>query len=222
MKKYVCDIETNGLRPGYHEITEISILRCEDMVQKVWLLNIKYPKRSSEQAITKTGQDLYKIKNYIEDVILEINSFIEEDGECPDGRLMIAHSVGFDRNQIETNWELFKYSFPISYFVDSKEMARKYIKNNLKLGKQSIALDRLLMLFDIPHETNFHCAEVDVRNTFRLYKFLEKKGIKISEFTKISPKLINDDIKKLKKKYELTEKDAIDVLEELNDFNEEL
>lgn len=221
MKKYIVDLETNGLILGYHEITEVSILRCEDMVQRVWLLNIRHPKRSQEQAITKTGQNLYKIsqrKKYIEDVIPEINAFIKEDGQEPDGRVMIAHNVSFDRTRMELIWENFKHSFPISYFADSKEMARKYIKNHLKLGRQSIALDRLLPLFDIPHETNFHSAEVDVRNTFRLYKFLEKRNIKLSEFTKLSPKLINDDMKKLKKKYDLTEKDAVDVLEELEDI----
>jgi len=221
MKYYVLDIETSGLKPGFHEITEISILRCADMVQRVWLLNIKYPKRFSKQALMVTGQDvndILKRKKYIENAIPEINGFLEEDGDYADGRVIIAHNGAFDRNQIEHNWDLYGQTFPANYWIDSKEMARKYIKRHLKLGKrQSVALSKVLELFKINAEPGAHSAEVDVRNTFRLWKYLEKRGMSNIEFTKLSPKLINDDMRKLHKKADINEQDAADVWKDLEE-----
>lgn len=202
MKYYVIDLETSGLKLSYHEITELSILRCEDLVQGVWLFNIKNPKRFSPDALEKTGQDLIKIANrefYIEDKIEEINAFIEEDKATPDERVMIAHNSQFDRNGVEMNWKKNGYKFPANYWMDTKELARKYITKVLNLKKRSLGLGKLLRFFDIYHETNFHTAEVDVRNTFRMWKFLNKKGINNMEFVKISPTLIEEDLKKLRK-----------------------
>lgn len=220
MKYFIIDLETNGLKTDFHEITEISILRCEDMVQKVWLLNIHNPKNTNKEAFYITGQDLNKIlrrRIYLEDIIEEVDSFINEDGEEPDGRVGIAHNCSFDRRQLESNWSRLNRVFPINYWLDSKEIARKYIKMN-KMGKQSIALSKLLDLFNIKSESNHHSAEVDVRNTFRLWKYLEKRGMKNIEFTKLSPTLIENDMKKIRKEsYELNNDDVNSILDELNE-----
>jgi len=221
MKFYVLDIETSGLRPGFHEITEISILRCEDLVQKVWLLNIRYPQRFSKEALMVTGQNVMEITkrpSYLPDVIADINAFLEEDKEDADGRVIIAHNGSFDRNQIEHNWKISKSFFPANYWLDTKEVARKFIKKQLKLpGRQSVALGKLLELFKIKNvEPNAHSAEVDVRNTFRLWKYLEARGMSNIEFTKISPTLLKNDMIKLSKKVNNYEIDEV-----LDDLNEE-
>jgi DNA polymerase III alpha subunit (gram-positive type) len=226
VKFFIADLETNGLKANHHEITEISILRCEDMVQRVWKLNIHNPEKSSDEALMVTGQELSSIlsrKVYLEDVINEVNEFLEETGEGPDDRLIIGHNESFDRRQLEENWKRLGYKLPVNYFLDSKEMARKYIKQHLKLGRQSIALNKLLDLFNIKAEPGAHSAEVDVRNTFRLWKYLEKRGMKNIEFTKLSPTLIKKDMDDLKKKAKHEEmlysqndvSDAIDSLEEI-------
>jgi len=210
MKKFVLDSETSGLKPGFHEITELSILRCEDMVQKVWLLNINHPERFSKQAIMVTGQNLHEIskrKRFLKDSIKEINEFLEEDGETPDDRVIIAHNGSFDRAQIECVWG--SKAFPANYWLDTCAMARKYIKTKLKpIKKQSAALDRLLILFKINAELGAHSAEVDVRNTFRVWKYLENRGMSNVEFTKLSPKIIKESM-------EIYENDNYNLLDDL-------
>jgi len=225
MQKYVLDTETSGLKPGFHEITEISILRCEDLEQRVWKLNIHHPERFSKEAIMVTGQNVNSILKrgiYLEDSMDDINDFLKEDNNDADGRVIIAHNGCFDRRQIEHNWGMHKKTFPANYWLDTKEMARKYIRKDLKLqGRQSVALGRLLDFLKIKNiEANAHSAEVDVRNTFRLWKYLEARGISNIEFTKLSPILIKKSMDELAKQPIDNSKmmeNTNDVFDELND-----
>ncbi|NJO18581.1 MAG: hypothetical protein HC877_23490 [Thioploca sp.] len=72
IKYYVLDVETTGLKAGYHEINQISVLRESDNKLISYDIRVDYPERVNYQALEiqgKTKQDLYKgeDKKYIKD-----------------------------------------------------------------------------------------------------------------------------------------------------------
>ena len=58
LKFYVIDTETTGLKSGYHEMTEIGIIRCEDRVQLWRQIKCVYPERANIDALMITKKTL--------------------------------------------------------------------------------------------------------------------------------------------------------------------
>lgn len=223
MKYWVIDTETTGLQVGYHELTEVSIIRCEDLVQKNWFLGIKHPKRCDAFALkitNKTVDELTSRKLFIEDVIDEMDEFIRSDGEEPDTRVGIAHNAPFDRRVLEYYWKSFNKQFPINYWLNTVPMSKKYVRSIMKLHEhKGFSLDVLLDTVNLKsfEKQNIHSAEVDARNLFRLWNHMTKQGkLSNSEFITLSPDIDTAIIKKSKKQ-KITANNMDDFMEDIID-----
>jgi DNA polymerase-3 subunit alpha (Gram-positive type) len=194
MKYYILDVETSGLNAKINEITEFSIVRCSDLVQKTWYLKIRNPKVCQPQALAITGKTIKELlsrENHLEDVIDDINAFIEEDGGKPNERVIIAHNYSFDQRFCEQNWEKYNKTFPANMWECTMAMSKKYIKQIFPDEKRPKAtLDHLLKRFNIKQKETLHSAATDCRATYRLRDFLLKQGMKEIQFIKKSKNVI--------------------------------
>lgn len=188
MKYFVIDTETTGVDAKQHELTEIAIIRCEDLFQKTWDVRIKHPERCQAMALEitkKTREELTNRGKYIEEVIPMVNAFLNEDGVKPEERVMIAHNYSFDQRFIEQNWKNAGMVFPAKLWCCTLAMSRKYNKiNGLSAGAK---LDDMIVKTGIKHNMKtLHGSTGDTQATFKLHKFLVSKGINDLEFTKAS------------------------------------
>jgi len=194
MKYVVLDIETTGFSPQKQEITEVSILRCEDLVQCTWDVLIKHPENADPGAleVTKTSiEELMSRGRHIEDITDEIDDFIKEVSSDPDEIVCIGHYVRFDRSFLEHNWELSNKIWKANYWLDTYEMSKKYVKNIAKIEeKTSCSLTNMLKLASIRELPGAHSSTVDVQNTYKLYMHMLKRGMTNSEYIKLSPTLL--------------------------------
>ena len=194
MKYFVIDTETNGLKCGFHELTEISILDCQTLEQITWMIRIRNPERSNKVAMqitNKTPNELASWGRYIESVLDEINNFLIGNVDEVDEICMIAHSASFDRRFMEHSFQTNNKTFVAQYWLDTVPFAKKFAKQYLGLKKTSVALERILVTADIKNvELGAHSSEVDVRNTFRLWKYMVARGMSNTEFIKMSPTLL--------------------------------
>ncbi len=231
MKYFVIDTETVGIKCGFHEITEISILNCETLEQVVWMVKIKHPERADKRALMVTNKTLNELLSrgrYIEDVLDEINSFLQEGSKEVDEICMIAHNASFDRRFIEDAFTSNDKTFIGQYWLCTVAMAKKFNKTILKLTKASASLEKMLISGNVKNvELNAHSAEVDVRNTFKLWKVMTARGMSNTEFIKLSPALMpfvqKKPIKKRGKKAKEAEYDLADVgdiVDTLENFEE--
>jgi len=191
MFKYIIDLETNGIDAKIHEITEVSIIRCIDLVQKTWFLKINHPERCQSQALAitkKTAKELAAREKHLSDVIEDIDAFIKEDGGTPDERVMIAHNSPFDRRFCEKWWKKLDRIFPANMWECTMAMSRKHMKIvSPDEKKPKATLISLISRFEIKAETKYHGAGPDTRNTYRLRDYLLKQGtIKEVQFIKKS------------------------------------
>jgi DNA polymerase III epsilon subunit-like protein len=201
---FTIDLETTGTRPGFHEITEIAIIRHSDLVQYIWDVKIKYPERADPRALEVTNTTVSKLLSrgkYIEEVIPDVNAFIEEDGITPEQRVMVGHNVSFDKRMAKKAWEMNGFVFPALFFECTLAMSRRYVKIN-KLNTKC-KLEEIIHTLGIKGELGYHSAAVDTRNTFKLRNFLIKNGIDELQFIKAD----EDFVKKIKEKDEKEEAD---------------
>ncbi len=194
MKYVVLDIETTGFSVEKQEITEISILRCEDLVQCTWDVLIKHPERASPEALEvthKTIGELMSRGRHLEDIMDEIDEFMKDISNDPDEIVCIGHYVRFDRNFLETKWKEFGKTWKANYWLDTWEMSKKYVKNVVKIKEKTpFDLKNMLKLASIKELPGAHSSTVDVQNTYKLYMHMLKRGMSNSEFIKMSPTLL--------------------------------
>lgn len=194
MKYYVIDTETTGLKAGYHEVTEISIIRCADLVQKTWNIKIKYPKRVSPQALAATGNTIEELLGrgkYIEEVAEAVEKFLQEDGAKPDERVMIAHNATFDQKMMEAEFALLGKPFPANMWECTMQMSRKFLKQkNPSVSRPKVNQRECITQFGIKSEAKDHASETDARNCYRIRDFLLKNGINELEFITKSKQLV--------------------------------
>jgi len=218
MKFYLLDVETSGLDPTIHEITEFSIIRCSDLVQKTWYLKINNPKSVQPQALAITNKSIKELlsrEKHLEDVIDDINAFIEEDKGSPNERVIIAHNYSFDQRFCEKIWEKYNKTFPANMWECTMAMSRKYIKTISPDEKRpEVKLAVLLNRFGIKQKEPLHSAATDCRATFRLRDFLLRQGVKEIQFIKKSKRVIE------KEKQNITSNDTEDdpSMSEIFDF----
>ena len=142
LKYYVIDTETTGLKPGWHEITQISIIRCEDRHQLSEFIRAQYPKRASKEALAITGKieaDLRYGKDRIT-VVEAVDNFLRSDGLTDEHRCMIAHNAAFDKNFCHELWKSVGKTFPAICWLDTKVLAKNWaFKLGLEKPKLSLA-----------------------------------------------------------------------------------
>ena len=195
MKKIIIDVETNGTRPDYHELTEISILDCETLNQITWEVKIRFPQRCSKEALmitNKTPEELMSRGRYIETILDEVDEFIKSISEDPDDIVALAHNASFDRNFMETKWKQHNRIFPVNYWLDTLQMSRRFTKTILGIQKTSHALGNMMKHAGLSELPGAHASTVDCQNLFRLYTYMKQRGLQDSEFIKLSPSLMQN------------------------------
>lgn len=183
IKYYVIDTETTGLKHNYHEITEISIIRCDDRVQLYKNIICDHPERASVDALAmtnKTIKDLY-IGQPKEVVVQECNKFFSEDGLTPAHRCIVAHNAPFDRKFLHALWEFLGQEFPANLWLDTISLTQKFINNSdagtlnitkTATGRISKTLHSACDIVGVKKLSGAHNAKVDSRNTYLLWKKL--------------------------------------------------
>jgi DNA polymerase III epsilon subunit-like protein len=190
----VFDSETNGVNASYHEINEVSIIRCSNRVQLTEFIKCEFPERSSMDSLIitkKTLADLQKGSTK-EKAIEKIDRFLNEDGLTPAHRCIVAHNSSFDRRFIWALYDKVGKRFPADLWMCSMAMTRHYAKQ-IGLVKPRVNLPASLEIVGIKKLAGAHASQVDSRNTYFLWKdLIENKKIDHLPFIKTAihvPKL---------------------------------
>ncbi len=195
IKYYVIDTETNGLAVGYHTMTEIGIIRCEDRVQLWRNIKCETPERSSFDALAITKKTLADLeKGYDKEaVVAECEKFFAEDGLTAAHRCIVAHNAPFDRKFLHALWESCGKEFPAHLWLDTISLTKQFIKTTgldeeakkKGLPKLKVNLHAACDLVGINKFSDAHNAKVDSRNTFLLHRQLvENKKVDYLPFIK--------------------------------------
>lgn len=217
MDYVVVDIESVGLKPGFHEITEIAILNVKTMELAEWDIKIRHPERCSQEALlitNKTPQQLISRGKYIEDCIDDIDAFIKAVSKDPDEIVCVGHNSSFDRRFLELCWKNLNHTWLANYWLDTMAMSKKFTRQILGIQKTSHALSNMVKLAEIQETPGAHDSITDVINTFKLYNFFIQRGMKNSEFIHLSPALMENLVlkpTKTVKKQKINDADIKDV-----------
>lgn len=183
---YVIDTETTGLKAGYHEMSEIGIIRYTDRVQLWRQIVCENPERANFDALAITKKTLADLANGYDKktVVAECNKFFAEDGAQPAGRVVIAHNHSFDKKFLHALWESVGEVFPVNLWLDTMTLTREYAKKQGIL-KPKVNLHASCDLVGIKKISEAHNAKVDSRNTYLLHRALvEEKNIDVLPFIK--------------------------------------
>lgn len=188
LQYYVIDTETTGLSSSYHEMTEISIIRCKDRVQISRNIKCEYPERASYDSLMITGKTLSDLDQGVDKktVITECNDFFNSDGATPGHRVIIGHNVQFDRKFLHAMWGKFGSVFPADLWLCTQALTKAYYK---KTGLKSRAdLFTACDVAGIKKVAGRHSARSDSRNCYLLHKELvENKNINYLPLIKLVP-----------------------------------
>jgi DNA polymerase III epsilon subunit-like protein len=171
---FVCDTETNGLRAGYHECTEIGIIRADNRVQLWRQIKCESPERSSYDALAITKKTLADLELGFsrEQVVEECDRFFNEDGLTPAHRCIVGHNIfSFDKRFLFALWESVGKIFPATLWLDTIPMTRQYAKQ-IGLVKPKVSLHAACDIVGIKKFSDSHNAKVDSRNSYLLWKNL--------------------------------------------------
>lgn len=185
---YILDSETSGTKSGYHEIFQLSILRCSDEAQITHNICVENPDRATYESLKITNtkrEDLSRGESLI-DVVEKIHEFLDEDESTAAGRCIVAHNAAFDRRFCHADWERVKKRFPADLWMCTMAFTKKYAKREglekiasiQGLPKARFSLEMSLKALGITPEPGAHSANVDVVNTKKAWDKLmnEKLG----------------------------------------------
>jgi DNA polymerase III epsilon subunit-like protein len=195
LQYYVIDTETTGLKSGYHEMTEIGIIRCTDRHQVWKQIKCVYPERANFDALAITNKTMTDLENGYdkEEIVTMCDKFFAEDGLTAAHRCIVAHNAPFDRRFLHALWESCGKEFPAHLWLDTMSLAKQFIKENgieeeckkLGLPKPKVNLHAACDLVGVKKLADAHNAKVDSRNTFLLHRQLvEEKKIDYLPFIK--------------------------------------
>lgn len=189
---YILDTEETGLKAGWHEINQISVLRVSDNFQKTFYVKVKHPERASPEALAIqkiSKSDLYKGEP-IEDVINKVNEFFLEDGLGPESRCIVGHNVQFDRRFCHAEWAMAKSKFPADLWLCTKKFYKSYVNKvgqELVIKRQSAAQpgekkvkygqDLCLVGAGLTPKLGAHSAAMDTQNCYTLWGFLMNENL---------------------------------------------
>jgi len=188
----VVDVETNGLSPSYHEITEISAIRCSDRVQLTMFIKCEHPERSNADALMITHKTLADLSQGIskEEAVEKLNKFLNEDGLTPAHRCFIAHNYTFDKKFIHALYDKVGQKLPVDLWACSMALTKAYAKK-IGLIKPKVNLHAACDLVGIRKLSEAHASKVDTRNTYLLWKSLtEEKGMDYLPFIKTAEHIV--------------------------------
>lgn len=176
---YVVDTETTGLKSDYHEVTQISIIRCSDRKQLNKYIKAEFPNRATPQALeytNRTIEDLNKGGTKKEAVDI-CNSFFDEDGGTPEERCIIGHNiVNFDKKFLYQLWQDCGYVFPANLWLDTLPYIKDFAKQR-GLDAKKFTLNAALEIVGLKPKEGQHNAITDTQNNYLLWDKLKKEGI---------------------------------------------
>jgi DNA polymerase III epsilon subunit-like protein len=186
IKYYIIDTETTGLRVNYHEVNEISIIRCDDRVQLTKFIKCEFPERANFDALAitnKTMADLEKGDSK-EAVIESVDKFLAEDNLTPGHRCFIAHNWTFDKRFIHDLYAKVGKQCPVNMWLCTMALTKEYAKKT-GLVKPKVNLHAACDILGIKKISSAHASKVDSRNTYLLWKSLtEDKKVDYLPFIK--------------------------------------
>jgi DNA polymerase III epsilon subunit-like protein len=171
LKYYILDSETTGFKAGWHEMTELSVIRYDDRVQLTRQIKSEYPERANDQSLQITGRTITDIMKGAdrEDVVHVFNKFFNQDDLTPEHRCIVAHSAPFDKRFCHALWESVGETFPAVHWLDTVKVGKEWA---LKVGKQpeNYKLPTMLKFAEVNPMKGIHNAESDARNLYLLWK----------------------------------------------------
>ena len=199
---YITDVESTGLKAGFHEINQLSIIRVSDGFQKSWNIAVENPKHASSEALKVQGitrKDLEKGLQ-ISQVVQEASDFIEEDGLNEASRCFIGHNVAFDRRFMQAAWAKEKKKLMVDLWLCTKKFMKAYTKrfgeeqvlkkqasDNPELVKVKYTQDMCLTGLGIKPKFGAHSAIIDCQNCLTLYQFLMDQGLNYARVIENKP-----------------------------------
>ena len=177
---YVLDLETNGLKYGFHEICELSVLRASDRVQMTRQVKVDNPENSSFDALRITGKTMNDLTIGVskDQLIKDFENFIGEDNLTPAHRCLVGHNIiSFDRKFLLELWESKRKVFPFDLYLDTLHMAKFRVKQaGSSYQKPKLNLGAACDFFDVRKVSGQHNAKSDTQNCFLLWEQLMKTG----------------------------------------------
>ena len=177
---YCIDTETNGLiaKNLFHEVLQISIIRCKDKVQLTKYIKCEKPENSSLDALRITGKTIADIVQGIskEGAVETCNKFFNEDGLTPNHRCIIGHNIiSFDKRFLHELWSQTNSIFPANLWLDTMQMFKHYMKTNGFPKNRKSNLDFACQTMNIKKQGITHSAKGDSQNTYLLWKKINGK-----------------------------------------------
>jgi len=199
---YILDTESSGLKTGFHELNQISVIRASDSFQKTLNIAVEFPERASPQALAIQRKTYYDLKNGVtkKEAVDELNEFFLEDGLTNEHRCIVAHNASFDRRFLHATWESLNNQFPANLWMCTQSFTRAYAK---MIGLEKVAkiqceqkakfgLDKSMQLFDIKQKSGAHNAVIDTQNLLNLWKNLMATSINHVKQIKRIPHILSN------------------------------
>lgn len=193
LQYYIIDTETTGLKANYHEINEISIIRCTDRIQLTEFIKCDYPERANFDALAITKKNLADLEkgNSKEYVIDRVDKFLNEDGLTPAHRCFIAHNYSFDQRFLHALYEQINRRCPVDLWLCTMALTKQYAKQ-IGLVKPKVNLHAACDIMGIKKLSDAHNSKVDSRNTYLLHRSLvEDKKVDYLPFIKTAVHIVN-------------------------------
>jgi DNA polymerase III epsilon subunit-like protein len=176
---YILDTETTGTKHGYHEITQIAIIRASDRVQMNKYIKPQFLDRVSPDALTYTGRTMADLEKggTKEEAVQLCNNFLKEDGADPEDRCIIGHNIFvFDKRFIHYLWGSVGETFPANLWLDTIPYTKAFIKAK-GLTSKKYSLNIACELVGVTPKEGAHNAVSDTQNNYLLWEALKKEGV---------------------------------------------
>jgi DNA polymerase III epsilon subunit-like protein len=194
---YLLDTETTGLKTGFHEINQISLIRVADGMQRTVNVAVVYPDRATPEALRIQKKSKYDLKKGVtkEAAVSMVDRFLEEDKQTPAHRCIVAHNASFDRRFCHALWDSVMKPFTADLWLCTMAFSKRYAK---KVGFEKIAeaqgldkpkfgLAELMGGFGLPSKFGAHSAAIDTQNTLTLFNFLMEQKLDYVSLIKRHP-----------------------------------
>jgi len=175
---YIIDTETTGLKAGFHEVIQASIIRCEDQFQKTINIRAENPSRASKEALQVTKKTYADLSQGIErkDAVEQMLAFMQEDGKTSDHRCVVAHNAAFDRRFLHAMFEASNAKFPANLWLCTRSFSNKLAKR-LGVVKPKLTLEASMERAGVKIRKGAHNATVDTLNTYDLWSKLMNENL---------------------------------------------
>jgi DNA polymerase III epsilon subunit-like protein len=178
---YGCDTETTGTNPNQNDPIEICFYQLSTDRSKTWCLKpinqnniepdaLRINGHKMDDLLWKTSEGRVKYCK-AEEVIVEMENWLAEDGVPASNRILLGHNVKFDYDMLTSLWSKCHSSetFPFDkYTIDTMglEFALDYA-----LGKfgEGYSLRNLSKVHKVKNEKS-HTAEADTKTTVEIFR----------------------------------------------------